>query len=283
MAEPRFKEIDRSAVDATLYGIDKGLDFLGEESRLIQDEMGKMMLEYLIDTGAVRYDGKPDDFRQALTDLLTKNGFGKNIPLEFTGSPPVPSVHDFVRYLSESGNHTTGSRVDWILYEMVLYGMTKGLDSIGAQGQILIDRIIWELLNHLVDGGQITRSDDPEKFMQSIGDYFVRVGFISKFEKSFEGPGGDMFAVSYTDSRYHLNVLKRLRSEGSVLYSCPPCIAAGAIMKKKTGVRAQYAVEYRVEGNDRVILHHKMYFRPERFTEEEARRVSQMMEGSTQR
>jgi hypothetical protein len=85
-----------------------------------------------------------------------------------------------------------------------------------------VDGIICEILNYLIERGVIKRSDDPEKFMMSIGDYFLRVGFVSKFEKDFEGPQRNMLVVTYTHSRYHMNVLKRLRDEGSVLYSCPP-------------------------------------------------------------
>jgi hypothetical protein len=279
LPEAYFQEIDRSVLDATLYGISTGLAYLGPASQVLQEEMGNMMLQYLIGAGAVKYEGDLEDFRIVLTNLLTKNGFGKDVPLEFVGSPPVPSIRNFTGYLASTQKVDGSGKVDWVLYEMVLYGMTRALDSIGAQGQILVDRIIWEMLNYLVDRGEIKRSDDPEKFMKSIIDYFLRVGFVSKFEKSFEGSQRDMLVVTYTHSRYHMNVLKRLRDEGSVLYSCPPCIAASTILRKTRGVKRLYAVQYTRKGDDKVVLHHKMYLEPERFTEEEVRRLSQMMDG----
>jgi len=250
--------------------------------------MGKMMLQYLIDVGKVRYKGSPEDFRRSLTRLLIKSGFSKEVPLEFKGSPPFPSVNNFVEYLSgaqvqggrslSKDESNTGGRVDWVLYEMILYGMTKGLDSLGAQGQILIDRIGWEMLSYLVDTGRVKRSDDPLTFVKSMGDYFLKAGYMEGFEKTFEGPNADMMVLTYVNSRYHLNVLKRLRDEGSVLYSCPPCVAATAIFRKGRGYKAQYAVEYAKVGRDRVVLHHRIYYQPERFTEEEAQKVSQMMD-----
>jgi hypothetical protein len=196
LPEAHFKEIDRSAVDATLHGISKGLAYLGPDSQVLQEEMGDMMLQYLIDAGAVKYEGNPEDFRISLTNLLTKNGFGEAVPLEFGGSP-TPSAHNFVGYLASTQKADRGGKVDWVLYEMVLYGMTKALDSIGAQGQILVDRIIWEMLNFLIEKGEIKRSDDPEKFMMSIGDYFLRVGFVSKFEKDLgrKHACGDVYAL----------------------------------------------------------------------------------------
>jgi hypothetical protein len=90
-----------------------------------------------------------------------------------------------------------------------------------------------------------------------------------------------MLVVTYTHSRYHINVLKNLRDEGSVLYSCPPCIAASTILRKTRGVKSQYAIQYTRKGDDEVVLHHKMYFESERFTEEQARRISKMMDGPT--
>ena len=276
-AEIKFKKrIDWSAADATLQGITKGLAYLGEESRMIQEEMGNQMVEYLIEVGKIRRRGKPEEYRHSLTNFLVKNGFGDKVPVRFDGSPPAPTTRNFVGYLSHSRLEGS-SKVDWVLYEMILYGMTKGLDSLGAQGQILVDRIIWEMLNSLVDKGEIERSDDPEVFMQHIGDYFIRVGFVSKIEKGFDGPQSDMMVITYTNSRYHLNVLRRLRDQGSVLYSCPPCVAAVSILKRSSGRRAQFAVQYDRTPGGKVILHHKVYYNPERFTEEQAQKISGMM------
>lgn len=274
--ETKFKRIDRSAPDAILHGINKGLAYLGDESRTIQEEMGNQMVEYLIEVGKIRRKAKPEEYRRALTKLLVKNGFGDKVPLRFDGSPPAPTVRNFIGYLSHpilEGNN----KVDWVLYEMILYGMTKGLDSLGAQGQILVDRVVWEMLNYLVEKGEIERSDDPQVFMQHIGDYFMRVGFVSKIEGSFEDAQADMMVITYTNSRYHLNVLKRLRDEGSVLYSCPPCVAAVSVLRRSRGVRAQFAVQYDEAPGGKVILHHKVYYNPERFTEEQAQKISGMM------
>jgi hypothetical protein len=292
MTEAKHKKIDRVAVDALLVGIRNGLGYLGEEGAPILEKMGDMMLEYLMIVGEVKTDGKPEETRRSLQELFTSNGYPKEIPLEFKGSPPIPSIPDFINYLGgrrlkESAGHKKEpfaqskgdgeAQVDWVIYEMVIYGMSRGLDSIGAQGQILTNRIAGAMLDCLVDNGRIEPSDDPQVFLQHMGDFFLNAGFADKIDKEFEGSPPNALVLTYHHSRYHMNVLPRLRDAGNLLYSCPPCLAAGSILRRSSGTRIVYDVEIRVLPEGEVVLRHKIYPGGESFSEEQAQETSRMM------
>jgi hypothetical protein len=290
--ETKQKRIDRVAVEALLVGIRNGLDYLGKEGAPIFEKMGDMMLEYLTIVGEVKSNGKPEEIRQSLQELFTRNRFPKEIPLQFKGSPPAPSIPGFFDYLGgarleESVRHQQASfaqskadvedQVDWVIYEMVIYGMSRGLDGIGAQGQILTNRIAGPMLDHLVGSGRIEASDDPEVFLQHMGDFFLKAGFATKIDKEFEGTPPNALVIKYYHSRYHMNVLPRLRDAGNLLYSCPPCLAAGSILRRSRGTRIVYDVEIRVLPEGEVVLRHKIYPGGESFSEEQAEKTARMM------
>lgn len=292
IVETKHKSIDRAAVDALLVGIYEGLGFLGKEREAILEKMGDMMLEYLIRMGEVKPVANPEEFRQSLQDLFTRNGFHKEMPLQFKGSPPTPSMPKFITYLMRTKIRGSVKRrktssvqskpegkaiVDWLIYEMVIYGMTRSLDPVGAQGQILTNRIAGKMLDYLVDSGRVERSDDPEEFVQSMGDFFLKAGFADKIDKKFEGSPPDTLVLTYYHSRYHMNVLPRLRDAGNLLYSCPPCLAAGSILRRSWGTKVVYDVEIRLLPHGRVVLRHRIYPGTERFSEELAQETSKMM------
>jgi hypothetical protein len=292
MTETKHKSIDRAAVDALLVGIYEGLGFMGKEREVILEGMGDRMLEYLIKIGEVKPTSKPEKFRQSLEELFTRNGFHGEIPLRFKGSPPTPSMSRFINYLAgrrirERGNKERTSlfqskpegedMVDWVIYEMVIYGMTRGLDSLGAQGQILTNRIAGEMLDYLVDSGRIARSDDPEVFIKRTVDFFIKAGFADKIEAKYEGSPPYAMVLTYYHSRYHANILPRLRDAGNLLYSCPPCLAAGCILRRSKGERVLFDVEIRVLSHGRVVLRHKLYPRTGRSSEELAQKTSRMV------
>ncbi len=292
MNETKHKSIDRAAVDALLVGIYDGLGFMGKEREVVLEGMGDRMLEYLVEVGEVKSTSKPEKLRRSLEELFTKNGFRRGIPLQFKGSPPTPSMPRFIDYLvgrriRRRGNHGKASllqskverkaMVDWMIYEMVIYGMTRGLDSVGAQGQILANRIAGEMLNYLVDIGRIEQSDDPEIFIQRMGDFFLKAGFADKIDKKYVGSPPEALVLTYHHSRYHMNVLPRLRDNGNLLYSCPPCLAAGSILRGSWGTKVVYDVEIRVLPHGKVVLRHKIYPKAERFSEELAQKTSRMM------
>ena len=269
--------IERSAVDALLYGIAEGLKFMKGEGVLLRREMGSHLLEYLIKTGKVKA-APLTSLQVALRRLLEANGFRGERPPRLRGTASSPSAPDLVDYLWESelggGSHdgTEGagkpSKVEWPIYEMILYGMTKSLDFLGAQGQMVINRIATEMLNYLVTRGIVTWSEDPMELIQREEAYFVNAGFAIKIGSDVPKPfGGGRLEFTYVWSRYHTKVLKRLRNEGSILYSCPPCIIACSILRDQ-GWTLRFDVGYRVLDDGSVVLKHLISPPVDTFTEE---------------
>ena len=279
-------------MDALLYGITRSLDYLGDGKDAILERMGAVMLEYLVEVGSVERPYKPSEFARSLGDLLTRNGYSPNVPLTFSGDPPSPVVSNFVDYLKPGeGPHdhnvsTTppktgterGGKIDWVLYEMAIYGMTKALDELGAQGQLMLNRIGTEMLNYLVEIGAVEPSDDPFTFVEHVKGYFMAAGFAKSTEFRIEGSPPTALVATWSYAPYYSHVLKRLRQEGSVLFSCPVCLASESIMSSTRGVRFQNLVELRFLPDEKVTYRHKIYPQTETFTEEEAQAVSQKME-----
>jgi hypothetical protein len=272
--------IDRSAVDALLFGVTKGLDFLGSEKELLLDDMGRYMLEYLITVGRIKRTRRRAEFARSVQRLLVKNGFGGPLPLKFSYDTPTPTASHFVDYLAGTLTRPRGAastaQVDWVLYEMMLYGMTRGLDFLGAQGQIMINRIGAEMLNYLIRIGKIEPTQDSDAQIERALSFFVKAGFAVKIEGKKPQGQASVIEFTYVRSRYHVNVLSRLRNEGSVLYSCPPCIIACSI-KQKQGWKIRFDVGLEMLAGGEAVLRHTFYPDSESFTEQMASEVSRMM------
>jgi hypothetical protein len=288
--EEKYKTIDRAVVDALLVGIYRGLRFMGKERELVLEDMGDRMLDYLVEVGEVKPHGGPDAFRRTLEESLNRNGFPGRIPLPIKGSPPIPSMSKFIGFLArrisrrgDSGSASLRSSpgakdtVDWLMNEMILYGMTRGLDSVGAQGQILMNRIGGEMLDYLLDSGRIKPTKDTDAFVHRVVDYFIKAGYADKVDVKYEGSPPTAGIFTYYNSRYHKNILPRLREAGNLLYTCPPCFAAGCIMKRREGVLVVYDVDIRNLSHGRVVLRHQFYRNADRFTEQVAEKTARMM------
>ena len=166
--------------------------------------------------------------------------------------------------------------IDWILYEMVLYGMTKALDDqLGVQGQLILDRIGAWMLDYLLELGAIERSDDQNKLLQNVIDYFVKAGYAKSFHFDLEGSPPNTFVSRYESARYYTTVYRRIRKEGSALLSCPLCLV-GHSMWATQGWKFGDIVEARIQAGGNVVIKSKLYPSTERFTEKDAERFSQM-------
>lgn len=285
-----YKTIDRSAMDALLYALSKSLEYLGEQERVIFDEMADLMLGYLIEVGKVKHPDKPKQFAHALDKLLIGNGYSRRIPLKFKGTPPTPSFSNFVDYLMPNASQrardkrewmvegkSSGKRkVDWVLYEMVLYGMTKALDQLGAQAQLMLNRIGSEMLDYLISIEAIQPSDDVEAYQNNIVGFFMKAGYARSVDIEYEGSPPHTMLVTYKDARYYNTVLRRLRNEGSILFSCPMCIAGQSMLNRATGIRIEFAGEFRLLPGGKAFVRSKLHGPVERFTEEDATQIAQM-------
>ena len=272
-----YKRIDRTAMEALLHGLLKSLDYLGEQRRVIIDRMGSMMLQYLVETGAVASPAKPGELARSLSDLLIKNGYGPRIPLQLEPGPPTPPFPNFVDIVTSRGLPSKESgKVDWVLYEAILYGMTKALDDqLGVQAQLLLDRIGTLMLDYLLKVGAIEKSDDLRTLVQNVIDYFVKAGYAKSFRYELEGAPPDTFVSRYESARYFANVFRRTQKEGSALLACPLCLIGHSIWAAQ-GWRFGNIFEVRVSSGGGVISRAKIYPSTERFTDKDASRLARM-------
>ncbi len=282
-----YKRIDRTAIDALLYGLLKSLDYMGEQRRVILDRMGSVMLQYLVETGTVPSPDRPGEFARSLRRLLIKNGYGPRVPPQSKAVPRTPSSPNLVEILRPTDHRLGGGaspksgvsggkeKVDWVLYEMVLYGMTRALDDqLGVQGQLILDRIGTGMLDYLLDLGVIERSDDQKTLLQNVIDYFVKAGYAKSFRFELEGAPPDTFVSRYESARYYTTVFKRIRKEGSALLSCPLCLVGHSIWGAQ-GWKFGDVFEVRIQSSGKVLVKAKVYPAIERFAEKDALRFSQ--------
>lgn len=247
------------------------------------------MLGYLIDSGRVEHPERPEEFEKALRALLTKSGFGPKVPIRFKGSLPAPSAEGFFEYLAPSGppGRWAGShrekgpagigKVDWVLYEMVLYGVTKALDNrLGAQAQLILDRIGAEMIDYLLQAKVVQPSDNEMVFFYRIKKYFMKAGFAKNGDFSIEGDPPRALVATWSYAPYYTNVLKRLHGEGSALFSCPVCLMGESILAKTQGLKFQNMAEVRFLPDAKVYYRHKVIPPSESFTEEDAERFSKL-------
>jgi hypothetical protein len=283
-----YKRIDRTAMDALLYGLLKSLDYMGEQRRVILDRIGSMMIQYLVETKTVPSPDRPGEFARSLRRILVKNGYGPRIPLQSKEVPRTSSSSNLVEILTPTDRRLDGGafpkgsvsrgkeKVDWVLYEMVLYGMTKALDDqLGVQGQLILDRIGTGMLDYLLELGAIERSDDWKILLQNVIDYFVKAGYTKSFQFELEGVPPDTFVSRYESARYYTTVFKRMRKEGSALLSCPLCLVGHSIWGSQ-GWKFGDILEVRIQSGGKVMMKAKVYPSIERFTEKDALRFSQM-------
>ena len=161
--------------------------------------------------------------------------------------------------------------------EMELDETEKALDELGAQGQLMLDRIGTKMLEYLSKSGAVERSDDPATYIQHVKDYFMAAGFAKSTTLRMEGLPPHALIATWSYAPYYSNVLKRLRQEGSALFSCPVCLACESIMSSSYGVKFQNLIELQFMPDEKVSYRHKIYPAKETFSEEKALEISKEM------
>ncbi len=283
-----YKRIDRTAMDALIYGLLKSLNYMGGQRQLILDRVGSVMLQYLVETRTIPSSDRPGEFAQALRRLLIKNGYGPRVPPRFKALARTPSSLNLVKILTptdrspnrvafpKSGPSSRRGKVDWVLYEMVLYGMTKVLDDqLGVQAQLILERIGTLMLDYLIEVGAIERSNDQKTLIQNVIDYFVKAGYAKSFRYELEGAPPDTFVSRYESARFFTTVFRRNQKEGSALLSCPLCLIGRSIWATE-GWKFGNTFETRIQSGGKVLTKCKIYPPAERFTEKDALSFSRM-------
>lgn len=275
-------------MDALLYGLHKGLDYMGEQERVILDRMESAMMQYLVDTGTVPSSDRQRESARSLRSLLIKNGYGPRMPPQSRAVPETPQSPNLVEILTPTNRRLDGGaspkgsasgekeRVDWVLYEMVLYGMTKALDDqLGAQAQIILDSIGAGMLDYLIEVGAVEGSEDPQVLLQNLIDYFVEAGYAKSLKFEVEGTPPDTFVSRYESARYYTTVYRRIQKEGSALLSCPLCLAGHSVWATQ-GWRFGDVFEVRIQSSGKVLMRARVHPPGETFTDKDALRFSKM-------
>jgi len=280
---PRPK-IDRTAIDALLYGIWRSLEYLGEQKRALLEKIEAETLQHLIDTGDIPSGARPVDRASSLRELLLENGYGPSLAKRTKGNQRTSVIPSLVDIMKPDENHMTVGRasgrglvdkqkISWALYEAVLYGMTSALDDqLGAQAQLLLQRIGTGMLEYLIGVGAIENSDDLETLAQRVADYYVSAGYTRSFRGGLEGP--NVWMSRYESAPYFPNVIRRLRNKGSALFSCPLCLTGQSVWINQ-GWRFGDVLELHISTGGDVTARSKVYPPAERFTERDARKLSQ--------
>lgn len=270
-----YKKIDRTAVDALLHGLLKSLESMGGQRSVILDDMGTLMCQYLVETRTIPHVDRPGKSSSALKRLLIRNGFA-----------PLATAPNLVEIMAQkAGGHDAGTptgrgtskegvKVDWVLYEAILYGMTKALDDqLGLQAQLILDRIGTLMLDYLIDVGAIKRSEDLNILLQRVVDYFVKAGYAKSFSFELEGAPPNTFVSRYESARYYTNVFRRTQREGSALLACPLCVIGHSLWATR-GWRFGNIFEVQISSGGKVLSRARVYPATERFTESDALRLS---------
>jgi len=120
--------------------------------------------------------------------------------------------------------------------------------------------------------GAIENSDDLETLAQRVADYYVSAGYTRSFRGGLEGP--NVWMSRYESAPYFPNVIRRLRNKGSALFSCPLCLTGQSVWINQ-GWRFGDVLELHISPGGDVTARSKVYPPAERFTERDARKLSQ--------
>ena len=270
-------------MDALVYAVLGSLDYLGERKKVILGRINAEMARHLVYAGEVSSPEKPAAFARSLEKLLVRNGYVPAGHLRIEASRMNASFPDLFGVLKpgtrrrEGTSHDVeGEEVEWVLYEMVLYGMTKALDDqLGAQAQLVLERVGTLMLDYLVRLGEIKPSDDLSLYLQNVVGYFIKAGYTRGFQFEMEGAPPDTWVSRYESAPYFAKVLKRLRNEGSALFSCPLCLTGQSIWISR-GWKFGEVLGLRISPGDKVTARSRIYPPGERFTEEDAKRFARM-------
>lgn len=118
-------------------------------------------------------------------------------------------------------------RIDRVVLDAILYAMAKALDHMGAQGQLLLDRMGQELVNYLVEKDYVKKLDEPFQMVSQIERFFLERGLADDLQVKVEGD----YAVVHWKNFKALEAMTSLQDKMCPLVSCPTCIASDALLK----------------------------------------------------
>jgi hypothetical protein len=129
------------------------------------------------------------------------------------------------KYKAES---TSGKRIELPAFEATEYGLACAFDYLGAQGQLLLDRVGSGAVEFLESVLHVQLPKDYRKSLQKLSSFYTKGGLADKIELYLSD---SKMEVVFTNYRY-APVLEQLLEEGYRLTSCPFTLAARAVLRK---------------------------------------------------
>jgi hypothetical protein len=120
--------------------------------------------------------------------------------------------------------------VSLALIDTITFSIAKSLDHLGHQGQVLLDKVGEEIVNYLVEKGEIRDTDDPFTMISRLDKYFNRHGYRAKRKVRFEK---DEMILELTPEEWTFSeTWKELRNKQCALLSCPLCLANDSMLRR---------------------------------------------------
>ena len=114
--------------------------------------------------------------------------------------------------------------------DSVLYGAAKAVDYLGMEGQVMLDKIGEGMLDYFVKEGYIKDRSNFDNVDEGLKKFFRENGYIADVGYEQEA---DVTTFTYRGWEY-LGIMRKLRSEGCTLYSCPLCLPGFSFMRSKS-------------------------------------------------
>jgi hypothetical protein len=146
------------------------------------------------------------------------------VPPSAAGNVP-PEPYNMSKYKAES---TSGKRIELPAFEATEYGLACAFDYLGAQGQLLLDRVGSGAVEFLESVLHVQLPKDYRKSLQKLSSFYTKGGLADKIELDLSD---SKMEVVFTNYRY-APVLEQLLEEGYRLTSCPFTLAARAVLRK---------------------------------------------------
>jgi len=114
-------------------------------------------------------------------------------------------------------------------FEAVAYGLARAFDYLGAQAQLLLDKVGAGVIEFLQEELQISLPNEPSKAVENLALFFTKNQLADEIRSQISPSEAK---ISFTNYRY-ARVLRRLLSEGITLVSCPFTLTVRTLLRQR--------------------------------------------------
>ena len=120
-----------------------------------------------------------------------------------------------------------GKRIGLPVFEATEYGLARAFDYLGAQAQLLLDKIGSGAVEFLQSELHVQLPKNHRECLQELSSFYTQGGLADRIDMDLSD---SKLEATFTNYRY-APVLERLLDEGSRLTSCPFTLAARAVLR----------------------------------------------------